>query len=178
MNKNRLWYDCPAPPLHTIALTASLCVCALIASAEATTTAVDAPEIVIRGYQSFQVNGPKDAVTTWTRGGVLEDTEAAAQAVSDLEHLVELFGVIRTFHIMESIELSAFSRLVYAESAHQEGPIYIRFHLFLRASGWVVIDMHVDAVPEKVFPAWILEPKPLPDAEEPAKKKRRKPRSR
>jgi len=176
MNQNRDRYRLPALPFLSTVL--ALLLGSLISSTDAKTTQVGAPEIIVRGYQSFQVNGPKGAVTTWTRGGVLEDTEAAAQAISDLEHLVELFGVIRTFHIMESIEISGFSRLVYAESAHQEGPIYIRFHLFLRAAGWVVIDMHVDAVPEKIFPAWILEPAPLPDPVEPEKKMRRKSRSR
>ena len=176
MNKNCHRYGLPVLLPLSIALTVSLTL--FIISAGAATESVDAPEVIIRGYQSFQVNGPRGAVATWTLGGVLEDTEAAAHAVSDLEHLVELFGAIRTFHIMESIEISGFSRLVYVESAHQEGPIYMRFHLFLRASGWTVIDMHIDAVPEKILPTWILEPESLPAAEKPPKKKRKRSRPR
>ncbi len=176
MNKNRNRYGRRNTFPFSIPLAAFLN--ALILSTDAATVSIDTPEVIVRGYQSFQVNGPRGAVETWTRSGILEDTEAAAQAVTDLEHLVELFGVFRTFHILESIELSGFSRLVYAESAHQEGPIFIRFHVFLRASGWTVIDMHIDAVPEKIFPAWILEPGPPATEEEPAKKKKRKTKRR
>ena len=167
MNKNR-------PPYVFLSIAILLAAQALVPRPATAAESVDPPQIIAAGYQALHLNGVKSAVASWTRGGVLEDTDGAARIISELEHLVDLFGPFRSFHVIEAIEISGFSRIVYVESAHKEGPIYMRFPLFLRPQGWVVIDLLANAIPEKVFPAWVLKPEPPSDTKTTQKTTRRR----
>ena len=115
------------------------------------------PSVVERGLSAFRVNGGEEAIRNWTRDGPLEGSRGEATEIAAIEKLEGLYGRFQGSSVIAEVELSPGSTLLYLEVRLEDGPIYVRLHVFDGRKGERVVGMTIGAAPEQILPPFVLE---------------------
>lgn len=131
-------------------------------SGAAETNAGSVPSVLQRGLSAFSVNGARTAIQNWTRGGPLEGSLGEDSEIEAIEKLEKLYGRYQGYSLVDQVRLSRASMLYFLEIQLEDGPVYMKFHVFDGRKGEQVVSLTVEAIPERILPDFIWEKRSNP----------------
>ena len=115
------------------------------------------PAVVVEGLKAYKESGPEAALKAWIKGGPMEKKEKESlQYGASFTAIEEFYGHYRSYHRIETKELTPISRLYALSMDYERGPVFARFFAYKGEKDWILVSFDFNTKPEAIIPGLIL----------------------
>jgi hypothetical protein len=112
---------------------------------------------VADGFASLRGGDVIGALRRWTTGGGLENRDTLTAVEEQLQGYRKNLGTLGDVHLLRTVPLGPNGRIDFLAVDYNRGPVYARFHLYLRRNRWSVIGLTFNPDPTKILPERLLD---------------------
>lgn len=118
----------------------------------ASSNAVDLPQFVISGLNSYKAKGPEEAVKSWIANSPIDGSTAALTQANNLRQIQDFYGTYESYELVTSRAISPSTQVIYLVLRYEKGPLFARFVTYKSAKGWILTSFDFNTKQEAVFP--------------------------
>jgi hypothetical protein len=118
----------------------------------ADTGSEEVPKVILSGLDAYKAEGPEAAIKAWLKGSPVEGSKEALSQANNLRQIQDFYGAYKTFHLVQSRNISPTSRIIYLVLDHEKGPVFYKFLVFRTEQGWILTSFYLNTHPEQVLP--------------------------
>lgn len=110
------------------------------------------PPVVVSGLDGYKAKGAEEAIRLWVKDSPLEGGKDAANQVSALHQIEELYGAYQWFEVVRMREVSPRTLTVYLVLDYERGPLFARFTVYRSNHRWIMTYFDFNTREDGVFP--------------------------
>ena len=113
------------------------------------------PDIVLKGFETYQKFGTVSGVDAWFKGSAFEAADKDA-VTAKMAHVESTYGTITGYELLRTVRLTPSTRRVYVAAKFNKGVAWMFFDCYKPATDWIILRLEFSTKADEVIPMNIL----------------------
>jgi hypothetical protein len=116
------------------------------------------PQVVLAGFDAYNVEGAEAAVKAWLKDGPHEGSKEAMGQANIFRQIESLYGKYKGHETLHTKNIGSSTKVVYEAINFERGAAFARFLLYkVPDKGWATSNMIFNTAPQAVLPKSQIE---------------------